>query len=118
MSAKCRAEYLDCEGMIDRCNLEPGHAGLHGDPPVDPVAFWANLRKQAAPAPAPFMTTQELVARTGLSRKSVYQGAAAGEIPCRRVGRRFVFVRAVIEEWLRCDRAHAPCILKATGTGP
>jgi hypothetical protein len=35
-----------------------------------------------------------------LDVKSVYAGARAGEVPCRRVGRRYVFVREVILAWL------------------
>lgn len=55
------------------------------------------------------LTADEVAAMTGLCRKAVYTGAAAGEIPCRRVGRRFIFVRSVIERWLACsdgERSH------------
>lgn len=41
-----------------------------------------------------------VAARLGLDRKTVYAGAAAGEIPCRRVRRRYLFVREEIEAWL------------------
>lgn len=43
---------------------------------------------------------QELADMLGLHVQSVYAGARAGEIPCRRIGRRYVFVRAAIEAWL------------------
>ena len=36
----------------------------------------------------------------GLHRTTVYDGARRGEIPCRRVGRRFVFVRETLLAWL------------------
>lgn len=43
----CRQEYLDCEGMIDRCNLQEDHVGMHGDPPpakvVDKAATYAEV---------------------------------------------------------------------------
>jgi excisionase family DNA binding protein len=46
------------------------------------------------------MPATEVATLLGLNVKSVYAGAAAGEIPCRRVGRRFLFVRSVITTWL------------------
>lgn len=36
----------------------------------------------------------------GIDPKTVYVGAKRGEIPCRRVGRRFIFARQAIEAWL------------------
>lgn len=36
----------------------------------------------------------------GLDRKTLYAGAARGEIPHRRVGRRFLFSRRALEAWL------------------
>lgn len=46
------------------------------------------------------MTAEDVAAMLGINVKTVYAGAAAGEIPARRVGRRFLFVRSVIEDWL------------------
>lgn len=37
----------------------------------------------------------------GLHKVTLYDGARRGEIPCRRVGRRFIFVRETLLEWLR-----------------
>lgn len=45
-------------------------------------------------------TADELAVRLGMDRKTVYDGAARGEIPSRRVGRRVLFPRAAIELWL------------------
>lgn len=52
------------------------------------------------------MTEPTIIEPTEVARmlrldvKSVYAGARAGEVPCRRVGRRYVFVREVILAWL------------------
>lgn len=54
-----------------------------------------------APAAAPTIIDAREVARMlELDVKSVYAGAAAGEIPCKRVGRRFIFCRETIAAWL------------------
>lgn len=57
---------------------------------------------EAQPCVPTVMPARELATMLGLNIKSVYAGAAAGDIPARRVGTRWIFVRAVIEEWLRC----------------
>jgi excisionase family DNA binding protein len=36
----------------------------------------------------------------GVSKQTLYSAARRGEVPCRRVGRRFVFVREVLVDWL------------------
>ena len=46
------------------------------------------------------LTVAHIMELTGLSRGAVYKGAASGEIPCRRVGRRYVFVRDTVLRWL------------------
>jgi excisionase family DNA binding protein len=45
-------------------------------------------------------TADELAAKLGVDRKTVYDGASRGVIPCRRLGRRVLFPRAAIERWL------------------
>ena len=37
----------------------------------------------------------------GVSPNTVYEYAGRGEIPHRRIGRRFLFSRAALVEWLR-----------------
>lgn len=49
--------------------------------------------------------------RLGLCTKSVYAGARAGQIPCRRVGRRYLFFLEPIEAWER-ETYHAGVALK------
>ncbi len=41
----------------------------------------------------------------GVDRKTVYEGAARGEIPSVRVGRRVLFPRTAIETWLAISEA-------------
>ena len=43
----------------------------------------------------------------GIDRKLVYDCAARGELPCRRLGRRFLFSRAAIVAWLAGDAARS-----------
>lgn len=47
----------------------------------------------------PTMTVAELGRLLGISRKTVYEAAARGEIPHLRVGRRVIFPRAAVERW-------------------
>jgi len=47
------------------------------------------------------MTALEVGRYLGLSRNSVYDAAGRGDIPCRRVGRRLLFSRAALVDWLR-----------------
>ena len=51
------------------------------------------------PAPA-FLTTREVAALLRVRERKVYDLAAAGEIPCRRVTGKLLFPRAEIERWL------------------
>lgn len=46
------------------------------------------------------LTATEVAELLGLDTKTVYAAARRGEIPCRRVGRRYVFGRRAIESWL------------------
>jgi excisionase family DNA binding protein len=61
-------------------------------PPVAPTA---------APAVASDVcTVDEVAAWLGVDRKTVYQAARRREIPCARLGRRFLLSRAQITAWL------------------
>lgn len=46
------------------------------------------------------LSAAEVGSLLGLDQKSVYAAARRGEIPCRRVGRRYLFGRQAIETWL------------------
>ncbi len=55
----------------------------------------------AAPEPKPeFLTTREVAALLRVRERKVYDMAAAGEIPCRRVTGKLLFPSAEIEAWL------------------
>ena len=45
-------------------------------------------------------TIPDLCQLTGLSRNSVYSGIRRGEIPCLKVGSRYILPRASIDRWL------------------
>ena len=46
------------------------------------------------------LEAEEVAAMLGLGRNQVYEAAARGEIPARRIGRRWIFSRRAILEWL------------------
>ncbi len=46
------------------------------------------------------MTAQELSSWLRVNRKTVYEYAARNVIPCRRLGRRLVFLRPAVVAWL------------------
>jgi excisionase family DNA binding protein len=46
------------------------------------------------------LTAGQVAEMLGLSLKTVYESAARGRIPCRRVGRRCLFFRPAIVAWL------------------
>ena len=50
-----------------------------------------------------FLTTREVAALLRVRERKVYDMAAAGEIPCRRVTGKLLFPRAEIEDWLAGD---------------
>jgi excisionase family DNA binding protein len=49
------------------------------------------------------MTAPDVAKMLGVSRVSVYDAAGRGEIPHRRIGRRMLFSRTAIQDWLRGD---------------
>jgi excisionase family DNA binding protein len=55
------------------------------------------------PAGPTIITAKEAAALLGIHHTTLSEAARRGEIPCRIVGRRFVFVRETILEWLVRD---------------
>ena len=47
------------------------------------------------------MTADEVAELLGVNRKTIYEAAARGEIPHRRLGRRLIFERGCMLSWLR-----------------
>ena len=55
------------------------------------------------------MTACELARWLRVNRKTVYEYAARNVIPCRRLGRRLVFLRSAVATWLaRASMLNAP----------
>lgn len=59
----------------------------------------------ALPAPEPvpvsdIMTADEVADFLRLDRKTIYDYAGRGEIPCQRLGKRLLFSRAALVSWL------------------
>lgn len=53
------------------------------------------------------LTVRQVAELLGIARNSVYQAAAAGEIPSVRVGRRILFARRSLEVWLAAGTGDA-----------
>lgn len=61
------------------------------------------------PKPIPeVMTVEEVAMFLGLNRNTVYEAANRGEIPNQRVGRRILFLRTAVVEWLARGHANNP----------
>ena len=56
------------------------------------------------PAAPEYLTTREVAALLRVKERKVYDLAAAGEIPCRRVTGKLLFPKAEIEDWLSGSR--------------
>lgn len=54
----------------------------------------------AEPAQPAFLTTREVAALLRVKERKVYDLAAAGDIPCRRVTGKLLFPRAEVEVWI------------------
>lgn len=54
---------------------------------------------KANPAPE-VMSVDEVAELLGVARDTVYDAAGRGEIPHRRLGRRLIFSRVAVMEWL------------------
>ncbi len=50
-----------------------------------------------------FFTAHELSALLGVSQHVVCRAASTGQLPARRVGRRWIFLRSALESWFRVD---------------
>ncbi len=66
------------------------------------------------------LKAEELARFLGVTRKTVYEYAARGVIPCGRLGRRVVFSRAQVVAWRYRVVITKPCGTKVrlSGTAP
>lgn len=49
------------------------------------------------------LNADEVAVLLGVNRKTVYEYAGRGTIPCRRLGTRLLFGRAAVMRWLACS---------------
>jgi len=49
---------------------------------------------------AEVLNVEQVADLLGLGRNTIYDAAARGEIPHRRIGRRLIFSRSAVMEWL------------------
>lgn len=54
------------------------------------------------------VTADELARWMKVNRKTVYEYASRNIIPCRRLGRRLVFLRSAVAAWLARSSTAAP----------
>lgn len=47
------------------------------------------------------ISAKEAAALLGIHLTTLYEAARRGEVPCRIIGRRFVFVRETLIAWMR-----------------
>ena len=53
---------------------------------------------------AEVLNVEQVADLLGLGRNTVYEAANRGEIPHRRIGRRLIFSRSAVMEWLQGKR--------------
>ena len=49
------------------------------------------------------LTVPELAEKIGIPLTAAYKGLRSGQIPSRRIGRRYIIVPEIIERWLLCE---------------
>ena len=60
-------------------------------------------------------TARELATMLGVDRKTVYIAAKLGQLPHRRLGRRIVFPKAAVDDWLANPPVAGPRVLPSSG---
>lgn len=63
------------------------------------------MRRTTADPDPDIITADDVAGMLGINRKTVYDGAARGEIPSRRVGGRVLFSRRAVQAWIHHERA-------------
>jgi excisionase family DNA binding protein len=65
------------------------------------IALLEKRTGKRAPPRGDIMTADEVAELLRLDRKTVYDYAGRGEIPCQRLGKRILFSREALALWLR-----------------
>lgn len=84
-------QWIDAFALALAAGVRIGERGMHrgGDPPTTPTKRDAEV-----------MDVEDVAAFLGVDRKTVYDYAGRGEIPCRRLGKRILFSRSALVAWL------------------
>jgi excisionase family DNA binding protein len=80
----------------------PGSDGAAVDDDATAMDRTIQSSGESTRQPSGVMSANELAAFLGVDRKTVYDFAARGVIPHRRLGRRVLFGRQAVLDWLAC----------------
>lgn len=80
-----------CSGLLSALQIATGTRRAVPSPPTGPVV---------SSTASEVMSADEVAAMLKLDRKTVYDYAGRGEIPCRRIGKRLLFSREALALWL------------------
>jgi excisionase family DNA binding protein len=69
-----------------------------------PTDLWIRPTPPSPPSRGDVLSADDVAALLRVDRKTVYEFAGRGEIPCRRLGRRILFYRPAVMAWLRNAR--------------
>jgi len=69
-----------------------------------PTGIWSRP-DPPEPAPPDVLNADEVARLLRVDRKTVYDAAGRGHMPHRRIGKRLVFSRAALLDWLACKSA-------------
>ena len=82
-------------------DLEQTKRGEGPEPGVDSAHRHSARREmQAAPDTREVLCADQVAMWLGVNRKTVYNSAARGKLPCQRLGKRLLFSRNAISAWL------------------
>ena len=65
-----------------------------------PVQRYTEAAPMSPTDAAEVMTAEQVAELLGVDKKTIYDKANRGQIPCRRLGRRMLFGRRAILDWL------------------
>lgn len=63
-------------------------------------AYLSHVRNPLPPPDSDVLTADEVADLLRLDRKTVYDYAGRGVIPCQRIGKRMLFSRVAVVQWL------------------
>jgi excisionase family DNA binding protein len=83
-------QWIDAFALALAAGVRVGERGMHRG---------ADLASTAKRDPE-VMDVEDVATFLGVDRKTVYDYAGRGEIPCRRLGKRILFSRSALVSWL------------------